>query len=102
MSSIVESSVRVNASVLTPGCFWIPKMTAGKALWDIYKHGSGLRALITMQFVVGVTLSGLTGCVVIAWFLHYLRRGGMRPFVYYRIVFGIIVIALAASRPPAG
>ena len=46
-------------------------------------------------------VSAITGCLVISWFLHYLRRGGLRPFVYYRIVFGIIVIALAFIRRPA-
>jgi undecaprenyl pyrophosphate phosphatase UppP len=51
--------------------------------------------------VVGVAVSAVTGCVVIAWFLHYLRRSGLHPFVYYRIVFGIIVLALAFIRRPA-
>jgi undecaprenyl-diphosphatase len=50
---------------------------------------------------VGVAVSAATGCVVISWFLHYLRRSGLRPFVYYRIVFGIIVLALAFIRRPA-
>ena len=34
--------------------------------------------------------------MVIAFFLRYLRRNSLMAFVYYRIVFGIIVIALAA------
>jgi undecaprenyl-diphosphatase len=53
------------------------------------------------DFLVGVAVSALVGCAVIAWFLHYLRRSGLRPFVYYRIVFGIIVLALAFIRRPA-
>ena len=52
-------------------------------------------------FVVGVVVSAVTGCAVIAWFLHYLRRSGLRPFVYYRVIFGIIVLALAFIRRPA-
>ena len=39
---------------------------------------------------------GVLGAIVIAFFLRYLRRSSLMPFVYYRIVFGIIVIALAA------
>ncbi len=73
---------------------------AAKALYDLHKHG-GLGQLLTTQFVVGVTVSALTGCLVIAWFLHYLRRSSLRPFVYYRIVFGIIVLALAFIRGQA-
>jgi len=41
-------------------------------------------------------VSAIAGVVVIAYFLKYLRRKSLMPFVYYRIAFGIIVIALAA------
>ena len=73
---------------------------AGKALYDMHKHG-GLGAILNAPFVVGVAVSALTGCAVIAWFLRYLRRSSLLPFVYYRIIFGIIVIALAFIRRPA-
>jgi undecaprenyl-diphosphatase len=71
-----------------------------KTLWDMHKQHL-LREMITSSFVVGVAVSAVTGAVVIAWFLHYLRRNGLRPFVYYRIIFGIIVLALAFIRRPA-
>jgi len=48
-----------------------------------------------------VAVTALTGCAVIAWFLQYLRHASLRAFVYYRIVFGIIVLALAFIRRPA-
>jgi undecaprenyl-diphosphatase len=73
---------------------------AGKALYDMHKHG-GLGAILNAPFIVGVAVSALTGCAVIAWFLRYLRRSSLLPFVYYRIIFGIIVIALAFIRRPA-
>ena len=73
---------------------------AGKALYDMHKHG-GLHAILNAPFVVGVAVSALTGCVAIGWFLHYLRRSSLLPFVYYRIIFGIIVLALAFIRRPA-
>jgi undecaprenyl-diphosphatase len=73
---------------------------AGKALYDMHKHG-GLGAILNAPFIVGVAVSALTGCVVIAWFLHYVRRSSLLPFVYYRIIFGIIVLALAFIRRPA-
>jgi undecaprenyl-diphosphatase len=73
---------------------------AGKALYDMHKHG-GLGAILNTPFVVGVAVSALTGCAVIAWFLRYLRHSSLLPFVYYRIIFGIIVIALAFIRRPA-
>jgi undecaprenyl-diphosphatase len=66
-----------------------------KKYWDIHKHG-GIPADMKMPFVVGILLSAVLGALVIAVFLRYLRRNSLMVFVYYRIVFGIIVIALAA------
>jgi len=71
-----------------------------KTLWDIHKQHM-LKQMIDTNFVVGVAVSAVTGAIVIAWFLHYLRRSSLRPFVYYRIIFGIIVLALAFIRRPA-
>jgi undecaprenyl-diphosphatase len=92
-----EAAARFSFLLSTPAI----GAAAGKALWDMHKKGAGLHALMEPSFLIGVAVSALTGCAVIAWFLHYLRRAGLRPFVYYRIVFGIIVIALAFIRRPA-
>ena len=73
---------------------------AAKTLWDMHK-AHHLRAVLETPFLIGVVVSAITGCIVIAWFLHYLRRSSLRPFVYYRIIFGIIVLALAFIRRPA-
>ena len=71
-----------------------------KTLWDLHKQHL-LHEMLTTNFLVGVAVSAITGAIVIAWFLHYLRRSGLRPFVYYRVIFGIIVLALAFIRRPA-
>lgn len=92
-----ESAARFSFLLSTPAIGG----AAMKALWDIHKHGGGLHTLLTAQFAVGVLVSAITGCVVIAWFLQYLRRSSLRPFVYYRVIFGIIVLALAYIRRPA-
>jgi undecaprenyl-diphosphatase len=63
--------------------------------WDIHKEGA-IPADMKTPIVVGIIVSGVLGAIVIAFFLRYLRRSSLMPFVYYRIVFGIIVIALAA------
>ena len=91
-----ESAARFSFLLSTPAI----GAAAAKSLYDMYKHG-GLHGVLNTDFLVGVAVSALTGCLVISWFLHYLRRGGLRPFVYYRIVFGIIVLALAFIRRPA-
>ena len=91
-----ESAARFSFLLSTPAI----GAAAAKALYDMHKKG-GLHGVLNTDFLVGVAVSALTGCLVISWFLHYLRRGGLRPFVYYRIVFGIIVLALAFIRRPA-
>lgn len=72
-----------------------------KALYDLMKHG-GLPAEMRTPFLVGIIVSAVSGFAVIGLFLRYLQRGTLYFFVYYRIIFGIIVIALALYRPPAG
>lgn len=91
-----ETAARFSFLLSTPAI----AAAAAKALWDMHKQHL-LHGMLTPQFVVGVAVSALTGCMVIAWFLRYLRRAGFRPFVYYRIIFGIIVLALAFIRRPA-
>ena len=73
---------------------------AAKTFWDMHKAHE-LHAVLETPFLVGVAVSAIVGCMVIAWFMHYLRRSSLRPFVYYRIIFGIIVLALAFIRRPA-
>ena len=66
-----------------------------KKLWDVHKEG-GIPHDMRVPFAAGTAISGIAGALVIAVFLRYLKRNSLMPFVYYRIVFGIIVIALAA------
>ena len=65
-----------------------------KAFLDLHKHG-GLAPDMRTAFLVGALVSAVTGWLAIALFLRFLRTHTLRFFVYYRIVFGIIVIALA-------
>ena len=91
-----QSAARFSFLLSTPAI----AAAAGKALYDMHKQG-GLHAILNAPFLVGVAVSALTGCAVIGWFLHYVRRSSLLPFVYYRIIFGIIVLALAFIRRPA-
>ncbi len=62
---------------------------------DLHKHGAP--ALDTHVLAIGVAVAAVTGWVVIALFLRFLRRHSLKFFVYYRIIFGIIILALAFS-----
>jgi undecaprenyl-diphosphatase len=75
---------------------------AAMAALDAFRQG-GIPPEQRAAFAVGVAVSAVAGFLVIAGFLAFLRRATMRVFVIYRIVFGIIVLALAYFfRFPAG
>lgn len=64
------------------------------AFMDLRKAG-GLSPDMVTAFTTGIIVSAITGIVVIHYFMRFLRTHTLRFFVYYRIVFGIIIIALA-------
>jgi undecaprenyl-diphosphatase len=72
---------------------------AAKAFYDLHKEG-GIPPEMQTQFVVGVLVSAVTGAICIALFLRFLRTHSLRFFVYYRIVFGLIILALALFVRP--
>lgn len=39
----------------------------------------------------------VTGYAVIAWFMKFISTKSFMPFVYYRVVLGIVVIALVST-----
>jgi undecaprenyl-diphosphatase len=69
-----------------------------KKFWDLHKHQGGLPADMHTAFAAGIAASAITGCIAIAFFLNFLRRQSLSVFVWYRILFGIIVFALAFFR----
>jgi undecaprenyl-diphosphatase len=68
-----------------------------KKAYDLHKTG-GIPPDMRLPFALGFLVSGILGAVVIAYFLRFLRRNSLMPFVYYRIALGIIVVALAVFR----
>jgi undecaprenyl-diphosphatase len=85
-----EAAARFSFLLATPALAG----AAAKAFHDLHKHG-GLSPEMQWPFVAGVVVSAISGWVVIAYFLRFLRTHTLRFFVYYRVLFGIIVIALA-------
>lgn len=74
---------------------------AAKAFYDLQKAG-GIPPEERGVFIAGVAASAVTGCLVIGFFLRYLRRANLRFFVAYRILFGILILALALLRRLGG
>jgi undecaprenyl-diphosphatase len=64
-----------------------------KKLIDI--HHEGLPPDMMAPFVGGAIVSALVGYATIAFFIKFLQFGTFRIFVYYRVIIGIMVLALA-------
>ncbi len=69
----------------------------------VYKMGKlflldgGIPPGFTGAFGVGIVTSGVSGFLAVAVLLKLLRTRTFAPFVAYRVVAGLIVVALAAS-----
>lgn len=62
---------------------------------EVHKSG-GLPPGMVAPFAAGVIASAVVGLLSIALFIRFLRANTLRFFVYYRIILGLIVIALFA------
>jgi undecaprenyl-diphosphatase len=69
---------------------------AAKDFYDLMKHEGGIPTDLRTSLIIGILVSGITGALTIRFFLKFLRRSSLNVFIAYRVVFGIIVIALAA------
>ncbi len=67
----------------------------GAGVYSLYKE----RALLSMAdlplFVVGLVVSFLSAWVCVRWLLRFIATHSFVGFAYYRIVFGIVVLATA-------
>lgn len=92
-----ESAARFSFLLSTP----VIAAAAGKTVYQLHQKGR-LGSMVNRTFWLALAVSAITGYAAITWFLQYLRHGGLAPFAYYRVIFGIIVFALAFFRRPAG
>jgi undecaprenyl-diphosphatase len=84
-----EAAVRFSFLLSTP-------VIAGAALLKGRElHKEGLPAGMHAPFLVGIIVSAIVGYAAIAWLIRYLQANSLRIFIFYRILAGIVVIALA-------
>ena len=84
-----EAAVRFSFLLSTP-------IIAGAALLKAHElHKEGLPAAMHAPFIVGINVSALVGYAAIAWLIRYLQANSLKAFIIYRIVVGVVVIALA-------
>ena len=62
---------------------------------ELYKSGE---AIIWADFALGAAVAAIGGIACIHFLLHFLRRLGLMPFDWYRIVLGLVVLGLVYLR----
>ncbi len=85
-----ESAARFSFLLSTP-------IILGAALVKL-PHLLSNPSVITMDFMVGVVVSCVTGFVSIGFLLRYIQTRNFMPFVIYRFLLGLLVIAVALIR----
>ena len=50
---------------------------------------------MALALAVGIAVSAVSGFVAISWLVRYLQEGTFRIFVWYRLICGIMILALA-------
>jgi undecaprenyl-diphosphatase len=69
----------------------------GAGAYSLFKERALLSAADVPLFGVGLLFSFISAWLCVRWLLRYIATHDFVPFAYYRIVFGIIVLATAWS-----
>ena len=56
---------------------------------------AGIPADMRLPFLLGMAIAALVGYGVIAFFIRYLQTRTLKIFIYYRLIFGVIILGLA-------
>lgn len=54
--------------------------------------------VFSTAFFVGVLASFIVGIIVIKWLLNYLQKGSFKGFAIYRVIFGLVILAVYFIR----
>jgi undecaprenyl-diphosphatase len=74
----------------------VPTLVAAGS-YDLWRH-RGLFSLDDLgMFAAGLAMSFVSAFVVIRWLVRYVATHDFRPFAWYRIAFGVVVLATAYS-----
>lgn len=74
----------------------VPTLVAA-GLYDLWKNRALLSAADAPVFGVGSLVAFISAFVVIRWLIRYVATHDFRPFAWYRIAFGVVVLATAYS-----
>jgi len=69
----------------------------GAGVYSLYKERALLSVADIPLFAVGLVFSFLSALLCVRWLLRYISTHNFVPFAWYRIAFGIVVLATAWS-----
>jgi undecaprenyl-diphosphatase len=69
----------------------------GAGVYSLHKERALLSAADIPLFAVGLIFSFISAWICVRWLLRYISSHSFVPFAWYRIAFGIIVLATAYS-----
>jgi undecaprenyl-diphosphatase len=69
----------------------------GAGAYSLYKERAILSAADIPLFSVGLVFSFLSAWLCVRWLLRYISSHDFKPFAWYRIGFGIVVLITAYS-----
>ena len=69
----------------------------GAGVYSLYKERALLSAADVPMFAVGFVFSFISAWLCIRWLLRYIATHTFNGFAWYRIAFGIVVLATAWS-----
>jgi undecaprenyl-diphosphatase len=72
----------------------VPTLVAA-GLYDLWKNRALLSAADVPMFGVGSVVAFLSAFVVIRWLIRYVATHDFKPFAWYRIAFGLVVLLTA-------
>ena len=72
----------------------VPTLIAA-GLYDLWKHRDMLSSADVPVFAVGSVVSFVSAFLVIRWLIRYVATHDFKPFAWYRIAFGLVVLATA-------
>lgn len=69
----------------------------GKQVFDLIRGEDSGTSAGAEVYIVGLLTAAVVGYAAVAFLLRFLRTNTLIPFVYYRIVLGVLVIGLVAA-----
>jgi undecaprenyl-diphosphatase len=72
----------------------VPTLVAA-GLYDFYKHRTLFTAEHLGALALGLVVSFISAFIVIRWLIRYVASHDFKPFAWYRIAFGLVVLLTA-------